>query len=340
MRTLCFEAIAETTPGPKWQALFAGYWPAYRAWFFSEGDAARKPYLSSYRALKATMPEMVPTYELLCELAGGGDQAARFLSLYCPPPYLTGCSQIVWLGAEPILIRNYDYAPRLCEGSILCTAWNDRGVLASGDCAWGVLDGMNEDGLAASLTFGGRRSIGEGFGMPLLLRYVLEFCTTVKDAAALLTRVPTHMAYNVTLADRTGEFLTLFLSPDRAAVVRRSPLATNHQGRVEWHRHAAFTRSLERERYLQTRLTRRDDSVSELVAAFLRPPLYSTDYEDGFGTLYTAVYYLARGSAQYWWPNATWQQSFATFSEGRRVVRFPDRATAAPPSPARSGASP
>src|SRR5262252_8012268 len=122
MTDLSFEAIAETTPGAKWQALFSKYWPAYRAWFFSEGDAARKPYLSSYRTLKAAMPELAPIYERLCELAGGGDQAARFLSLYCPPPCLTGCSQVVWSGDGPALIRNYDYAPWLCEGSILCTA--------------------------------------------------------------------------------------------------------------------------------------------------------------------------------------------------------------------------
>jgi len=325
MTDLSFEAIAETTPGAKWQALFSKFWPAYRAWFFSEGDAARKPYLSSYRTLKAAMPELAPTYERLCELAGGGDQAARFLSLYCPPPYLTGCSQVVWSGDGPVLIRNYDYAPWLCEGSILCTAWNGRRVLASGDCTWGVLDGMNEDGLAASLTFGGRRVVGDGFGMPLLLRYVLECCATVKDAAAALTRLPTHMAYNVTVVDRAGDFLTLFLSPDRPAVVRRLPLATNHQGRVEWHRHAAFTRSLERERYLKTRLARRDEGLAALIADFLKPPLYSTDYVDGFGTLYTAIYDLAQGTVEYRWPNATWKQSFTAFSEASRLIQFPER---------------
>ncbi len=322
---LSFRSIAEAKPGPKWQALFAQHWPGYQAWFFAEGDAARQPYLTSYRALKGAMPELAPTYERLCELAGGGDQAARFLSLYCPPPYLTGCSQVVWLGDEPILIRNYDYAPRLCEGSLLCTAWNGRRVIAMSDCAWGALDGMNDSGLAVSLTFGGRRAVGDGFGMPLILRYVLEFCATVDEAASALTRVPTHMAYNVTVVDRSGDFRTLYLSPDRPAVVRRSPLATNHQGRVEWHRHAAFTRSLERERYLQMRLTRKDDSVATLIADFHKPPLYSTDYEDGFGTLYTAVYYIARGSATFSWPNAAWTQSFGSFREETRRVQFPSR---------------
>ncbi len=95
--------------------------------------------------------------------------------------------QLVWHSGEPVLIRNYDYAPWLCEGALLLTAWNGRRVMAMSDCAWGVLDGMNEDGLAVSLSFGGRRALGVGFGVPLLLRYVLEFCTTVAEAAEAIT---------------------------------------------------------------------------------------------------------------------------------------------------------
>jgi hypothetical protein len=39
------------------------------------------------------MPEMVPIWEQLVELAGGGDLAARFLSLYRPPAYLTAAAR-------------------------------------------------------------------------------------------------------------------------------------------------------------------------------------------------------------------------------------------------------
>ncbi len=251
----------------------------------------RAPYWSSFRALRAAMPELVPTYERLCELAGGGDQAARFLSLWRPPRYLTGCSQVVWTGNSPVLIRNYDYAPQLCEGTVLHTAWNGRRVIGMGDCAWGLLDGMNEDGLAISLAFGGRPAVGDGFGMPLLLRYVLEFCTSVEQATEALCRVPTHMAYNVTMLDRTGRFLTLYLSPDRPAVRRRTPLATNHQGRVECPRHADFTRSLERERYLKMRIARCEETAETLASAFLQPPLYSTQYR---GRIRHALYRCTR----------------------------------------------
>ena len=325
---LSFQALAEVEPGLKWQSLFAKNWPAYRTWFFSEGDAARQPYLSAYRALKDAMPELMATYERLCELAGGDDQVARFLALYCPPPYLTGCSQVVWLGEEPILIRNYDYAPWLCEGTLWCTRWNGRRVIAMSDCAWGALDGLNDAGLAVSLAFGGRRAMADGFAMPLILRYVLEFAETTEEAVSMLARVPTHMAYNVTVVDRSGDFRTLYLSPDRAPVIRRSPIATNHQGHVELHRHAAFTNSLERERYLETRLSRKHDTVDALIADFHKPPLYATEYESGFGTLYTAVYYVASGRAEFRWPNAAWAQSFETFREGAHSITYPSKVPA------------
>ena len=39
---------------------------------------------------------------------------------------------------------------------------------------------MNDAGLAVSLTFGGRRALGTGFGIPLVVRYLLETCATVE----------------------------------------------------------------------------------------------------------------------------------------------------------------
>ena len=39
-----------------------------------------------------------------------GDLEARFLGMWAPPSYLSGCSQAVWQGGDPVLARNYDYA--------------------------------------------------------------------------------------------------------------------------------------------------------------------------------------------------------------------------------------
>jgi len=96
-RKVCFQTVIEDQPGPEWKAQFEATWPGYRAWFLRSGMVGRPTYLESRRALREHMPELVPTWERLVELAGGGDVESRFLSLWCPPPYIVGCSQAVWM---------------------------------------------------------------------------------------------------------------------------------------------------------------------------------------------------------------------------------------------------
>jgi hypothetical protein len=40
------------------------------------------------------------------------------------------------------------------------------------------------------------------------------------------------------------------------------------------------------------------------------------------GTLYTAVYKPARGSAEYRWPGVAWEHSFDCFREESRTIRL------------------
>ena len=264
----------------------------------------------------------MPTYETLVELAGGGDLQARFLSLFCPPPYVTACSQAVWTGDNPVLVRNYDYPPQLCEGLILKTAWHGRQVIGMSDCIWGLLDGMNEDGLTVSLSFGGRRDVGEGFGVPLLLRYVLETCTRTAEAAKVLARIPVHMSYNVTLVDRSGEFATVYVAPDKRGDIRRTAAATNHQQKIEWHQHASATATVERQRRLLLMLQDSELDADTLIGAFLRPPIYSSSFARGFGTVYSAAYRPTEGHADFFWPGLNWPQSFSQFEPGERLIQF------------------
>jgi predicted choloylglycine hydrolase len=330
---LLFRAVGEDQPGEKWQGLFAQHWPAYRHWFLSEGIEERPTYREALTKLRRYMPELVPTYERLCELSGGGDLEARFLSLYRPPAYLTGCSQVVWPDSKtPMLVRNYDYNPALCEGLILLSRWNGRAVLAMVDCLWGVLDGINDAGLAVSLTFGGRKAVGDGFGIPIVLRYILEFCETVEQVGEVMCRVPVHMAYNVTAVDPTGRFITALAAPDRATRVREIPIAANHQTYIDWHTYARATATLERERFLFFRLREAGMTPERLISCFFRRPLYTTAYGRGFGTLYTSVYWPRRKTARFLWPDGAWDQSIARFEEGERRQQFyPEPALAAAP---------
>jgi predicted choloylglycine hydrolase len=320
-----FDAICEDQPGPRWQALFQQRWPAYQRWFLRDGNRARPSYLAGRRALREHMPELVPLYERLCDLAGGGDVEARFLAQWCPPSYITGCAQAVWLDpaglSEPILLRNYDYSPLLLEGSWLATRWLGQRVVAMSDCLWGALDGINESGLAVSLSFGGRTAVGEGFGIPLVLRYLLEVAGSTADAVVILQRLPVHMAYNVSLLDRSGAWATVFLAPDRATEVVLRPAVANHQHAVEWLAHARATQSEEREQALYYAVKKAGRS-EEVVRAMLKPPLFQTSYGRGYGTLYTAVYRPLSLGAELVWPDACWPQSCLQFSEGSLSVSF------------------
>jgi len=320
-----FRAISEQIPAKKWRNYFAEMWPSYKKWYFCEGVNARPRYLTCRNQLKQHMPELLPTYERLVELAGGSDSAARALSLYNPPLYLSGCSQAVWRRHdECFLIRNYDYHPLYTEGVMVKTQWGKRTVIGMSDCLWGLVDGMNDSGLAVSLAFGGKTEGGTGFGIPLIVRYVLETCDTTVEAIATLKRLPCHMAYNLSVLDAQGVAVTVWLSPDREAVVLDDLATTNHQEKITWQRHATATKTVERLIYLDQNL--RDEYINSdiFIARFLQPPLYSDAYKRGFGTLYTSVYYPREGVVKILWKEQSWIQSFDAFEEGERDVKYVD----------------
>ncbi len=319
---ILFQSVSEILPGEKFRRRFERMWPGYHKWFLKEGDAARPSFLACERALQEHMPELLPVYRRLTELAGGSDQAARFLSLYNPTPYMTGCSQAVWIRGRPLLVRNYDYPANLWEATLLHTAWNGQRVIAMSDCMLGVLDGMNESGLAVSLAFGGRKNVGDGFGIPIILRYILEFCESTSEATEVLKRVPSHMSYNVTILDKSSQYATIFVAPDRATIVSRQQLATNHQNKIEWPEHEQATGSLNRAHFLSLRLHEEYETRERFISRFLEPPLYQFKHHQGWGTLYTSTYEPQSGQCSFRWPGYVMNASFQEFTEQTIALNF------------------
>ena len=310
----CFTAVDEAQPGDLWLAYAQAALPAYRRWFASEGELKRPSLNACREAMQTYMPELVPMWERLIALTQADEQDARLLSFYCPAAATAGCSQAVWNRYTPTLVRNYDYTPELCEGRILKTRWFDTSVIASTDCLWGVLDGMNEHGLSVSLAYAGKDAVTEGFGITLILRYVLEFCCTVDEAVKVLFRVPAHMAYNVTLLDAYGQVRTVELAPFANPKVSCKPLAVNHQGDFELTNYAMFSHSYERQQTLLAKLYDPLSTVESFVNSFDVSPLRATNFAQGFGTLYTAIYNPQLRAMEYRWPNKQrMYQSFAYF---------------------------
>ena len=86
-----FRALAEAGPGEVWQRYFQEKLAPVSLLGISRKVTKRARAISSARAWCArTSRQLLPTYERLVELAGGGTWRARLLSFGNPPPYLAG----------------------------------------------------------------------------------------------------------------------------------------------------------------------------------------------------------------------------------------------------------
>ena len=317
--TLTFDAVSEQAPGAKWHKRWLRSWPAYEAWFVARGGDAGPERSACRAALDRHMPELLPIYDQLVAIAGGGDRAARFLSTWCPPRYLGGCSLAAMSdGTDVRLLRNYDLAPDLNEGLLLRSEWSGRPVMGMVEFLWGLSDGINDAGLSVALAYGGRSETGEGFGVTTILRYVLEVCDTVEEALIVLDRVPSHMAYNLVLADASGATASVELAPGGGAKRMPRAIATNHQSGAAVPDRAAFTRTYDRHNYLSTLQV----GVRDLHSSFTRAPLRQDRFAEGFGTLFTAEYDPRARSMRLIWENECWHQTLAQFEEGQRAIDY------------------
>lgn len=325
-RSLTFNFVKYDGTNEAWRATFDKFWPAYRRWYLSEGIGRRPAFAACERSVQAHMPELFRIYQDLVSVDGADDVAARFLSMYCPPAYVTGCSQIgLWSSGQPVLFRSYDYSPRLFEGTVALTNWGKTRVISTIDSLWGCLDGINEYGLAVSLAFGGSRSTGIGFGVPIILRYVLQTCDTTAQAIEALNHVPCHMAYNITLNDCSGDARTVEIAPgERARTLDRS-FATNHQSGKRWDAYVTLARSVERSRVLEgLAKAAHSPSNQELFHTFQKPPLRSYAYNRGFGTLYSCLMAPRTGDVDYIWDGHLIGQSFDDFQEMNVRIELSD----------------
>jgi predicted choloylglycine hydrolase len=321
-----FRTIEEHRPGPKLAEVFAGRAEAYAAWYLQDGDAARPSLSEGVSALESHMPELVPTYEDMVRSVGGDDPVfARMFTMWKPPGAAIACSQAVLHDGDrgPRLARNYDYPAELIDAVILKSAFGDRQVIGVTDAVWGLCDGTNDRGLAVSLTFGGRASMGEGFGVPIVIRYLLETCDTVDEAREVLARIPIAHTHNLTIADAAGGVITAYLNPDRPPSFRRLPIAVNHQWAVESWDPVLAESTLQREWWLLRLLDDPDVDHERFLGAFLVPPLYSLAHDVGRGTVYTAAYDTAEGDVTYAWPTLRLALRFETFAEGEHEVTYP-----------------
>ncbi len=315
-----FVAIREDTPGNAWRERFVAGRAEAEAWYRGTGRGAPPTAAECRAQLQRHMPELLVPYERVCGLVGEDDLAPQILSQFRPPPLPHGCTQAVWLGADgPALVRNYDYPLDVVSDHFESTCWFGREVISKGQRPWGgCLDGMNADGLVASVTFGGSPTQGLGFSIILVVRYILETCSQVSEAVAALCRIPIALSQNVTVLDQTGAYATVFLSPERAPSVSRTPVCANRQdSSVSIGVSKNVASSMVREQAALRALEGSGATLAKLTETFLSAPIYSRDASSP--TVYSAVYRPAALTVDYVWPGNVMTQRIGSFRPGQYV---------------------
>lgn len=289
----------------RWAAHARALWQDMEGLLTAEGRTPEGA--DRVRALfREHMPELAPVLDRLAVQLDRPEGEA-FLTHAALRPFSPACTQI---GENGTLLRNYDFPPDECEGTIVSSCFL-RPVIGMQDVLWGLLDGMNDAGLAVSITFGGRSVYGPGFAILIVVRYLLETCDTVDEAVGKLRSLPIAVPQNVTLVDPV-KAVTVFVGPDMSPTVAPDACAANHQ-------HLPVSDEQERALRTQERL-RAIRAAGADVAAMLKPPLYRSVDEHEWGTLYTARYRPVEGRVTYYWPGQSWQQSFGDFAPGSRTV--------------------
>jgi predicted choloylglycine hydrolase len=320
-QSLDFTAVDDGKPGSAaWAERVRAQWPTALA---AVDESTRTPEgrAAAVAAFGEHLPELLPVLERLAE-ALDTPEAAAVLTQATLKPFFAACSQTSVAGA---LVRNYDFDPGLCERVISRTDYL-RPVIGMSELCWGLLDGMNEAGLAVSLTFGGRLVHRPGMSILMIVRGLLETCDDVEQAWERLQRIPVATSQNLTLVDRE-QALSVHIGPDIRPARAASLCVTNHQTDPVDEEQELDTHTLLRHVTVSAAVEQAegedDDPAEYVVRSLLRPPVYNTDFASGFGTIYTAAYRPREGRVDYIWPgDVRWRQSFARFEPGARVIEL------------------
>ncbi len=145
-----------------------------------------------------------------------------------------GCSQMVLLptkadNGHTLIARNYDFSEKMDDMMLCTTKISGRYAhIASSSVLFGRSDGMNECGLAVTMTSAGlpvsnmegapRRPAVEGLVYWAVIRSVLENCANVEDAINYVKEMPIAFNLNLLVADKSNRAALMETYDGRFAV--------------------------------------------------------------------------------------------------------------------------
>ncbi|GLR85565.1 C45 family autoproteolytic acyltransferase/hydolase [Bradyrhizobium iriomotense] len=174
---------------------------------FLRSKTTRFPWWFNLRAEQRMFAKYAPAlWEELCGLADElgitmERAALRFGNDGMRPP-IGGCSAAI---SADVYGRNYDYRPRYYGAQfVLLQASGCNASIGSSHQLTGRLDGMNEYGLMIGLHQVKKSPRFPGLSADLIVRMILDQCSTTKEAVARLRELPHAMQYNYSLLDAGG----------------------------------------------------------------------------------------------------------------------------------------
>ena len=191
------------------------------------------------RALEKYAPTLLEEIDAMVKAAGCKDTNLKVFQLALNPYPANGCSIFAVDGkhtttGKTIFARNYDWAYDGLQYFNLFKTY-PKGALASlgyCDLAVGRYGGINEAGLAIALTaIPAFPQDVPGVMLHLATQWILDNCSTVKEAISYMRQIPHVRANNYLVADSQGDMACIQAAPKRVEVVKPVDglvIATNH----------------------------------------------------------------------------------------------------------------
>jgi predicted choloylglycine hydrolase len=199
---------------------------------FLRSTTTRLPWWFNLQAEQRMFARFAPV--LWEELAGLADElgitmewaAYRFGNDGMRPP-IGGCSAAM---TAAVYGRNYDNRPRYYGAQfVLLQASGSYASIGSSHQLTGRLDGLNQHGLTIGLHRVKKSPRFPGLSADLIVRMILDQCSTAPEAVEKLRQLPHAMQYNYSLLDANGVASVVEAGPGAVAVRTGDWLAcTNH----------------------------------------------------------------------------------------------------------------
>ena len=172
----------------------------------------QKYYPEILEEIKAIADGQRDSYENLCTF---------LLSMYCFE--LTNhCTCFAFKNNKQIILgRNSDFLVSLEKLYMNCIYKLDDVYAFNGNTTAFVQmeDGINEHGLAIGLTFVYPKIRKAGFNAGMLVRYLLEKCTSTDEALQKLKNIPVASQQTLTIADARGKIAVVECNAERLKVI-------------------------------------------------------------------------------------------------------------------------